>query len=427
MARPVVIVGGGVAGLSCALELECAGVPYTLLEADGRFGGKVRTDTVDGFKLDHGYQVDFTAYPNLNSVAPPDDLDLGFFAQGAALRDRTGIHLVEEPKGLPALMRMAFERSVSMKDKLLVRKWTGAIKSKNVESLREMPDMSTERHLQEFGFSDEFITKFMRPFLGGVFADRSLGFSRQQFAWVWKMLSEGKVGLPEDGMEAIPKLILSQLAPQNVRLYARVRELLYTASGDVSGVVLETHERIEAGAIVLACSPAEASRLLGDEIPAAYRSFTTLWFAAGSYPVEKPYLLLNSTGDGMVNLLIPSSLAQPSYAPRGRQLVGAMVLGVPKEDDDRLVEKVQADLDRTMPEVGAGLWKPLRVDRIAKAHLVEAPGFAANRPKPETRIPGVLLAGEVTTNASLDGAAESGLRAARRAMALMQVQELVLA
>ena len=59
----VIIVGAGLAGLSCARRLMAAGIPFVILEADRRIGGRIKTDRVDGFLLDHGFQVLQTAYP----------------------------------------------------------------------------------------------------------------------------------------------------------------------------------------------------------------------------------------------------------------------------------------------------------------------------------------------------------------------------
>src|SRR5215207_9727422 len=70
-----VVVGGGIAGLVCALELERAGHEVVLLEKEDDVGGRVRTTVVDGYTLDQGFQVLFTAYPVLCS-----HLDLGALA-----------------------------------------------------------------------------------------------------------------------------------------------------------------------------------------------------------------------------------------------------------------------------------------------------------------------------------------------------------
>src|SRR5690242_17123489 len=59
----VIVVGAGLAGLTCARLLHQAKVKVRVLEASDGVGGRVRTDAVDGFLLDRGFQVLLTAYP----------------------------------------------------------------------------------------------------------------------------------------------------------------------------------------------------------------------------------------------------------------------------------------------------------------------------------------------------------------------------
>ena len=54
-ARKAVIVGGGLAGLAAATHLTSLFVPFTLVEASNRLGGRVATDVVDGYRLDRGF------------------------------------------------------------------------------------------------------------------------------------------------------------------------------------------------------------------------------------------------------------------------------------------------------------------------------------------------------------------------------------
>lgn len=56
----VIVVGAGVAGLSCAVTLAQRGVTPVVLEASDGVGGRVRTDVVDGFLLDRGFQIFLT-------------------------------------------------------------------------------------------------------------------------------------------------------------------------------------------------------------------------------------------------------------------------------------------------------------------------------------------------------------------------------
>jgi phytoene dehydrogenase-like protein len=59
----VVVVGAGLAGLSCARHMMNRSVSLIILEADDRIGGRLKTDVLDGFLLNHGFQVLQTAYP----------------------------------------------------------------------------------------------------------------------------------------------------------------------------------------------------------------------------------------------------------------------------------------------------------------------------------------------------------------------------
>jgi phytoene dehydrogenase-like protein len=58
----IIIIGAGLAGLTCALELVQAGENVLVLEASDQVGGRVRTDIhEDGYRLDRGFQVLFTS------------------------------------------------------------------------------------------------------------------------------------------------------------------------------------------------------------------------------------------------------------------------------------------------------------------------------------------------------------------------------
>ena len=82
----VIIVGAGMAGLACARALVAAGREPLVLERSHTVGGRVRTDSVDGFLLDHGFQVLPTAYREARAVLDLERLDLGLFERGAIIR-----------------------------------------------------------------------------------------------------------------------------------------------------------------------------------------------------------------------------------------------------------------------------------------------------------------------------------------------------
>ncbi|HLK97176.1 MAG TPA: FAD-dependent oxidoreductase, partial [Hymenobacter sp.] len=80
---PVIIIGTGMAGLTCAVYLKQAGVDALLLDAADGVGGRVRTDIVDGFRLDRGFQILLTAYPETQRLLNYTALDLQRFRSGA--------------------------------------------------------------------------------------------------------------------------------------------------------------------------------------------------------------------------------------------------------------------------------------------------------------------------------------------------------
>ena len=79
------IIGGGISGLIAAKVLEEHGIYPILLEATDRVGGRVKTDIVSGYQLDHGFQVLLTAYPAAQKYLDFKALELQKFMPGATI------------------------------------------------------------------------------------------------------------------------------------------------------------------------------------------------------------------------------------------------------------------------------------------------------------------------------------------------------
>ena len=101
----VVIVGAGLAGLACAQDLTRAGVGCQVLEASDGVGGRVRTDHVDGFTLDRGFQILLTAYPEVGRRLDVGALELERFHAGAVVRAAGRFHRIADPLRHPRLLR----------------------------------------------------------------------------------------------------------------------------------------------------------------------------------------------------------------------------------------------------------------------------------------------------------------------------------
>src|SRR3954468_20453441 len=103
MDAEVIVVGAGVAGLRCGAELEAAGVDVRVLERADAVGGRVRTDVVDGFRCDRGFQLLNPAYPAARRPLAVSALQLRQFGAGALVRRDRGLVVVADPRREPRL------------------------------------------------------------------------------------------------------------------------------------------------------------------------------------------------------------------------------------------------------------------------------------------------------------------------------------
>src|SRR5262245_54209428 len=94
----VLIVGAGLAGLACARRLREVGIAFQIIEASDAVGGRMRTDTLDGFRLDRGFQFLLTAYPEAQRLLDYAALDLRPFAAGVLVRYRGRFHRLVDPR-----------------------------------------------------------------------------------------------------------------------------------------------------------------------------------------------------------------------------------------------------------------------------------------------------------------------------------------
>ncbi|GFR40132.1 hypothetical protein Agub_g688, partial [Astrephomene gubernaculifera] len=190
----VIVVGAGVAGLNCAVRLHAAGLRPLVLEASDGVGGRVRTDEVEGFLLDRGFQIFLTSYPEARAALDLPSLRLRPFYSGALVRWGGAFHRVADPLRHPVagLASLVGGNPVgSPTDKIRVGLFRLKSLLGSVEDLLARPETTTEERLKAEGFSPAIIDRFFRPFLGGIFFDRSLSTSSRLFEFVMRSLATG--------------------------------------------------------------------------------------------------------------------------------------------------------------------------------------------------------------------------------------------
>ena len=219
----MIIIGGGLAGLSCAVQLAKSGIRFTVLEATDRVGGRVRSDIVDGFTLDVGFQVFLTAYPSCQQLLDYPALRLRYFDPGALIRHSGRFTELTDPWRNPGKVWSTATNPVgSLADKLRIWRLRSKTCRGSLAELYERPHKTTEQYLRDFGFSDRMMDQFFRPFIGGVFLDESLSVSSRMLEFAFRMFSLGGITVPADGMAAIPRQLVEQLPHGSVRLQSSV-------------------------------------------------------------------------------------------------------------------------------------------------------------------------------------------------------------
>lgn len=396
MDADVIVVGAGLAGLAAASELQSTGRSVMVLEASDGPGGRVRTDQVDGFLLDRGFQILLTAYPEAQRFFDYAQLDLRAFLPGAAVRDSAGMHRLSDPFRRPKDLISTVRSPVgSLPDKLRTLQFRRAVCAGSLGELWARPETSAAERLRSAGFSSNMIDSFFGPLFAGITLDDELTGSSRMIEFVFRMLSQGDAAVPAKGMGELSNQLAARLG-DSIRYDAKVERVAGTQ------VQLSGGESRSAGAVIVATDMTAAAALVDLNI-AKWNSVTSLWFRTPVAPVADPVIVLNGAPRGAVNNLAVMSNVSSHYAPAGQHLV---VVSSPRVEPG-LVSAIETELGNWFDPFGQ--WERLAVQEIPHAQPELAPGTPH---RPATVGDGVFLAGDHRTDASINGALASGSRAA---------------
>ncbi|MDH3686096.1 MAG: FAD-dependent oxidoreductase [Myxococcales bacterium] len=403
--RPVVIVGAGLAGLACAGELTRRGFPVQVFESSDRPGGALRTDSRNGFRIDRGFQVLLTAYPEARRALDHSDLGLGPFRRGALVWSRGRFRRLADPTRHPLDAPASLASGLmTPRDAVRVLKMRRDVTHTSLDALFRRDATTARGWLEARGFSRNLTEQFFRPFLAGICLDPELTTSSRYLEFVMRMFATGAAALPAGGMAEIPRQLSARIPAGTIRLECPV------SRAEPEGVTLESGETAEARCVVIAADAQGASRLVPDLPEPTMRRVWTLSFDAPESPVRGPWLVLDGERSGPVNhLAVPSEVA-PGYAPAGRSLVCASVLEAPGAGD--LEAAVREQMQRWFGNT-VDRWKLLGVDHLPQAFPSRAPEEWPVATLPVRHSSGLLICGAHRETTSIGGALRSGRRAAR--------------
>ena len=441
---PVVIVGGGMAGLACAYRLVTAGVPVRLIEASREFGGRVHTTMYDGLPVDDGFQVLFRAYPETRRLMD----DVGFSKDRLRYYDRGAICYTygvpftfgADPRALVAFPLM------TLADKTRLGLLAAAVlRTSNSDIWNDTEDEPTETYLRRFGFSKDAIEQFFRPFFAGILLNPSLDTSSKDFRFIYRMLVSGGTFTTPEGIGAIPAQIAAAIRARGGILDTQtgVRRLLLSEDRTrVTGIsVLRVGggvEEITARAVVVALPGPEAQRLFAEVDPAVANhipvaglaSTTVAWKLSRPLYREKKILLNVDALAGQRRMERGFHLAgqitnisHPDGTGRGHVLIVASVAEACADAHYRTEElprEALATLAKWFPRSGVEAdAELLDVRYIPFAQFAQPPGTRERLPANLTRLPNLIAAGEYTEYSSVEGAVVSGTRAAEHLRAAL--------
>ncbi len=385
--------------MTCAKYLKDRGVEALVLEASDAVGGRVRTDEIDGFKLDRGFQVFLTSYPEAEKLLNYGELNFKKLPSGARIRSGNDFFVMPNPlKNILTAPQALFSPVGGILDKLKILKLN--IETRNATEPTTKSDETTIEFLTKFGYSDTMIRRFFVPFFSGVFLEKNLETNSSLFKFLFSMFSKGDVVIPENGIQAIPDQLAKHISVDNLRLNTRVLKI------DGTTIHLENGETVKAEKIVLATDSKTAAKLLGEESNTEFNGTTCLYFESDSpWSIDgKPYLMINSNTNEMINHILPISDVSPSYAPAEKTLISVSVIG----NKEVVTEEVQSELAKWFGN--KIVWQHLKSYRIPEA----LPQFL-NRSETESNLKlseSLYRCGDYTAYPSLNAAMKTGRRVA---------------
>ncbi len=395
------IIGGGISGLLAAKTLEAGGYSPTIIEATDRVGGRVKTDMVEGFQLDHGFQVLLDGYPLAQKHLDYSELNLQRFLPGAVIFKTNKTQTIGDPLRDSSLLFPTLMASVgSISDKLKIFKLNRALKKKSISSIFKSSETSTLDYLKAKGFSDRIINSFFKPFFSGIFLEDQLQTSSRMFEFVYKMFGEGHAVLPKSGIEAIPKQLKSQLKQTDFIFNTKVSAVFD------DHLITEGNERIDTHFTIIAT---DAHGLISNLSESnSWKSCDNLYFKVQDRNISKPIIGLIAEDDALINNIFFHNALETDSKGEG-ELLSVTVVKDHNLDEAALVKQVQNELELKCNITNTSFLKRYRIPKA----LPDIQQLQNDCSPTETQLKAtIFLAGDQLLNGSLNAAMRSGERAA---------------
>ncbi|WP_115461801.1 FAD-dependent oxidoreductase [Winogradskyella aurantiaca] len=397
------IVGAGVSGLVAAQVLELQGYRPVILEASNSVGGRVKTQIVDGYQLDQGFQVLLEAYPMAKKYLDFNQLDLQKLLPGAVVFKNGRSMAIGDPiRDFNFIWSTLIADVGTLADKVRIFNLNKQLKSRSIESIFSSKEVSTLEYLEDLGFSSKMIETFFKPFFSGIFLEDELKTSSRMFQFVYKMFGEGLAVVPKDGIGAISDQLKLKLKNTSIQFGAKVASV-----GD-SEILLDDGVKLATHFTLIATDPGNLiSNLKSQNVQ--WHSCTNLYFKIPKRSIEKALIGLIADKNAFINNIFFSSSLDMEH--KGNQeLLSVTVVKDHSFDDKELIEIIKTELDSYCGITGIEF---LHLFHIPKA-LPQLNELQYDISPETTKLKStIFLAGDYLLNSSLNAAMISGERAAQ--------------
>ena len=399
----VAIIGAGLAGLSCALELQRNKIDFQIFESSDGVGGRVRSDVIDGFILDRGFQLYNPSYAEGKRLLDYKSLDLKSFTPGIAIRDGKKLRLIVDPfRSKDYRFRFIKDLPGNLFSHLGLLGYFLKYLITSDAQITTTKDVSASESLTKSGIRGSLLEKLFRPFLQGVFLESDLSTSRKFLDVVLKTFLLGIPSVPTKGMQEIPNQLASKIPSEKISLNTKILKI-------DGNKIFTKDEEIQASKIVVATDPSTAISWLNLE-PKKMHTVTTWYFKAdqqvNSKVKGKPILFVDAQKSGPLTNAVVMTNAAASYAPEGQVLVSASAIS-PYENAD--LESVKKHLAHLFG-VNTQNWELIKEYKIKEALPAMIPPYSlisSNQISED-----LFVAGDHRATSSIQGAMLSGTNAA---------------
>lgn len=408
--QKIYIIGAGVSGLIAATVLEKNGFKPTIIEASLRVGGRVKTDIIEGYQLDRGFQVLLSNYEYAKKYLDYARLEIQKINAGSLIYSQGKISTFGDPlRNFKFLIPTLFSSIGTFKDKLKVASLNLKLKNKSIDEIFNSKEQTTLDYLKNYGFSNQILNQFFIPFFSGIFLESKLSTSSRMFEYIFKMFGEGSAVIPKNGMEEIPLQLKEKLKNSTFKFNNKVKSV------KSDEIILENGEKLPYDYVIVTT---EASQLISNlkSQKISWKSSQTLYFTSSVKSIKQPIIGLLAEKETLSNnVFIPTNLN--TLKRKQRELISVTVVKDHKLTKTQLIEKVKAELEKycLMKDLSF-----LEMYDISKSLPILSNIQYSIAPSETKLNDKIFLAGDNILNASLNAAMISGEKAALGILEVIQ-------